>query len=199
MSYEHWISDWKRFRRGVLMSAIAAFTLAACQGDTEQALPQPVPLNQDAVGHYCQMYVLDHGGPKAQIHLSRIDAPLWFAQVSEAVAYVHDPEQIAEIAAIYVTDLGKAKSWGDVGADNWIDAKSAFYVIGSKRMGGMGTPEALPFGKRQAAEVFAGAHGGRVLRFDEIPANYGRVDAGFIANSPDAEPFAAKEVDNGRP
>lgn len=172
--------------------------LGACQNSAEQAPPQPVPLSEDAVGHYCQMYVLDHGGPKAQIHLVRIEAPLWFAQVSEAVSYVHDPEQMAEIAAIYVTDMGQAKSWSDVGATNWIAAKGAFYVIESKRMGGMGTPEAIPFARREEADAFAREHGGRVVGFDDIPEAYVRAGSEFMANSPPADGAELGRDKNGK-
>jgi copper chaperone NosL len=147
--------------------------LAACKDETA-AVPQPVEMTDEALGHYCQMYLSDHAGPKAQIHLDGYDQPLWFSQVSDAVAYVHDPEQIAPIAAIYVSDMAKAASWAEPGKANWIAATDARYVIESAQLGGMGVPEAIPFGTEAAADAFVAAHGGKVVTFDAVPEAYVR-------------------------
>ena len=63
-------------------------------------------------------------------------------------------------------------SWEDPGATNWIDARKAFFVIESRKQGGMGAAEAVPFGNREAADAFAAANGGRVVTFTEIPSAY---------------------------
>ena len=119
------------------------------------------------------MYVLDHGGPKAQIHLKGLEQPLWFSQVSDAAAYLHDKEREREIVAVYVSDMQKAASWGEPGATNWIDANTAFFVIDSAQMGGMGTPEAVSYCTEADAEAFRAAHGGTVVAFTDIPVGYG--------------------------
>jgi copper chaperone NosL len=53
-----------------------------------------------------------------------------------------------------------------------VEARQAFYVIGSRRRGGMGADEAIPFGDADAAHHFAEANGGRVVRFDDMPSDY---------------------------
>ena len=58
------------------------------------------------------------------------------------------------------------------GATNWTDAKTASYVIGSDAEGGMGGAEAVPFADRAKAEGFAKEHGGEVVAFSAIPADY---------------------------
>ena len=58
------------------------------------------------------------------------------------------------------------------GADNWIDARNAWYVLGSERSGGMGAPETVPFSTKVAAESFAKQHGGTVYAFNFIPDEY---------------------------
>ncbi len=144
--------------------------VAGCKdSQTQQAnLPVPLELTEEAAGHYCQMVILEHQGPKAQVHLAGFPAPLWFSQVRDGIAYLKSPEQSAEIIVLYVNDMGEAISWTEPGADNWIDANSAYFVVGSDAIGGMGAPEIAPFSDQQKAEQFVVEHGGEVLRLSEI-------------------------------
>jgi copper chaperone NosL len=82
------------------------------------------------------------------------------------------PEEPKDYAVIYVSDMGKAPSWEEPGETNWIDAKKAFYVIGSALRGGMGAEEAVPFSTREAAEKFASENGGKVMSFGDVPRDY---------------------------
>lgn len=147
---------------------VAIALLAGCGGEGPAVIPPPVAMTAEAVGHYCQMNVLDHEGPKAQVHLAGIAEPLWFTQVRDAFVFDRLPEETAEVAIIYVSDMGAAKSWADPGADNWIAANKAVYVIGSARRGGMGAPELVPFGNEAAAERFAAESGGTVVPYSDI-------------------------------
>ncbi|SEO71923.1 copper chaperone NosL [Salinihabitans flavidus] len=152
-----------------LVILLCLLALAACR---EEAAPPPdaVSLNTDAVGHFCQMTILEHPGPKAQVHLEGLPgAPLFFSQVRDAIAYQRMPEQEGVIRAIHVNDMGAAPSWQSPGADNWILADQAHYVVGSERTGGMGAPELVPFADAGAAREFAARHGGKVAMLDEIP------------------------------
>lgn len=155
-----------------LAALFALSLLAACQDEVQVAKPAAVALTPEAAGHYCQMTVLEHVGPKAQIHLTGYDNPLWFTQVRDAVAFTLSPEEPKDIAAIYVNDMEKAESWDQPGADNWIDADTAWFVTGSRQTGGMGAPEAIPFGSEAGAKAFVAENGGNVLRFTDIPADY---------------------------
>lgn len=157
-------------KRTLIALALAA-SLAACKDEVDEA-PSAVSMTDEALGYYCQMFVADHAGPKAQIHLAGYGAPLWFSQVSDAVAYVHDPARDADITAIFVSDMDRAESWAIPGADNWIAAQDAHLVIESDRPGGMGVPEAIPFGTRAGAEAFQRENGGRIVAFDAVPADY---------------------------
>ena len=147
---------------------LALALLAACDDETSRALPSPMTLNDDAAGFYCQMVILEHDGPKAQLFLEGGIAPLWFSQVRDGLAYLKSPEQEGVILVLYVNDMGKAPSYADPGADNWINAKDAFYVVGSDAIGGMGAPELVPFGTAESAQEFAATHGGTVQKLDEI-------------------------------
>jgi copper chaperone NosL len=156
----------------VLIAALFALGVAACGEDAPVAKPKAVALTEEAAGHYCQMTVLEHEGPKAQIHLANNPHPIWFTQVRDAVAFTRLPEEPKDYVAIYVNDMGRAKSWADPGAENWIDADAAFFVIESRMRGGMGAPEAVSFAQRADAEAFVADNGGRIVRFNDIPTEY---------------------------
>ncbi len=176
-------------RPGLL--ALALIGLAACR-EEEADLPGPVPLTVEAVGHFCQMDLLEHPGPKAQAHLVGMPHPLFFSQVRDVVAYQRMPEQSHVVAVAYVSDMGApGASWEDPGAKNWIAASDAVYVVGSAVAGGMGAPELVPFSRSEDAVAFAARHGGQVLTLDAIPdaAVLAPVEADDAANAADEADF----------
>lgn len=146
--------------------------LAACGGenDSQSKLPDPIAMTEDAVSFYCQMNVLEHPGPKAQIHVEGMPAPLFFAQVRDAIAFLKAEERPGDVLATYVSDMSKADSWEEPGIENWISAEKAMFVVGSKQSGGMGAPEVVPFSSEASALVFAQQNGGKVMALADIPA-----------------------------
>lgn len=154
-------------KRLVLLMCLA---LAACQEDAAQDV-SAIALDPQAVGHYCQMELLEHDGPKGQAHLAGLPgAPLFFSQVRDVVAYMRMPEQSHAVLAVWVNDMGAAgATWAKPGADNWIKAQDAVYVVGAAVKGGMGAPELVPFSDPARARSFANANGGTVMSFDQIP------------------------------
>lgn len=155
-----------------LLAALAltlALPLAACKQEVAQDV-SPRDFSAETIGHYCQMNLLEHDGPKAQVHLEGIPDPLFFSQARDAIAYMRAPEQIAPILAVYVNDMGhEGATWETPGDGNWITVEDAFFVLGSRREGGMGAPETVPFGTEDAAQAFAETEGGTVLRLAAIP------------------------------
>jgi len=166
--------------KAFLAALAIATTLSACGDERTTAdKPAPVAISEEALGHYCQMNLISHPGPKAQIHLAGNEAPIWFSQVRDGIAYIKAGERTSDILVVYVNDMGAAKTWAAPGADTWIVADAATFVVGSNAVGGMGAPEIVPFGRLEDATVFANAHGGYVSRLAEIPVNavLGPVDA----------------------
>lgn len=151
----------------ILLTALLA--LVACNEDETASRPAPVAMTEEALGHYCQMTLVEHPGPKAQIHLAGMPAPLFFSQVRDAIAYQRMPEQSHAITAIYVNDMAAAPSWEAPGIDNWLLAENALFVVGSDAKGGMAAPELVPFSSRTAAEAFKAERGGAILSLAEIP------------------------------
>jgi copper chaperone NosL len=147
-----------------------ALLLTACQEELAQNT-DPVALTPETIGHFCQMNLLEHEGPKGQVHLDGLPGtPLFFSQVSDLVVYLRLPEQSHDVLAIYVSDMGAAgATWSEPGATNWIDASTAHYVVGADVEGGMGAPELVPFSDLAAAQAFVADHGGSVMALDAIP------------------------------
>lgn len=148
---------------------VALIVLAGCSDDTTSSIPKAVTMTEEALGHYCQMNLTEHPGPKAQVHLDGIVEPLFFSQVRDAIAYQRMPEQSHAIRTVYVSDMGApAASWEEPGVDNWIPADKALFVVGSRIRGGMGAPELVPFSARQKAEAFAAENGGEIRELAQI-------------------------------
>ncbi len=145
--------------------------LSACENKMDIEVPPAQELTREANGYYCLMTVVNHTGPKGQIILTDKPKALWFTSVRDAIAFTHSPEEPKNIAAFYVNDMSNA-SWDDPGAENWIDAKQAWYVIGSDRAGGMGASETVPFSTEEKASLFAKEQGGSVYTFTTIPEEY---------------------------
>ncbi len=111
------------------------------------------------------MLLADYPGPKAQVHHAGQAAPDFFCDTVELFSTLLAGEQVRAVQAVYVQDMGRA-DW-EQPRGHWIDARTAFYVQGSRRHGSMG-PTIASFAQEGDARQFAQAHGGQVLRFAEV-------------------------------
>lgn len=152
---------------------LGLLSLAACgRAEGTAEAPRPREVTDASVAQFCGMALAEHGGPKAQIFVRGLADPYWFASVRDAFAFTMLQETPKAIAAIYVNDMARAQNWDQPETGTWVEAHQAFYVIDSRRRGGMGTDEAIPFGVADAAQAFAKANGGRVVGFAEMPRAY---------------------------
>jgi copper chaperone NosL len=154
------------------LTLLLSFALLGCNEKPAAQLPPPHRMTAELIGHYCGMNVLEHPGPKGQIVVASLIEPVWFSSARDAIAFTMLPDEPKDIQAVYVSDMGKAPSWENPGADNWVEARMAFFVIGSSVKGGMGNEEAVPFSDRADAEKFAGKNGGRIVLFADVPRDY---------------------------
>lgn len=152
-----------------VLLALGVAVLAGCDDAPRVAAPPPAEVTDTTVGQYCGMLLVNHEGPKGQVHVAHRREPFWFSSVRDTIAFTRLPEEPKDITAIYVNDMAKATDWARPEPGTWIDARTAFYVVGSARTGGMGGAETVPFGSRAAAEAFAARHGGQVMTFAAIP------------------------------
>jgi copper chaperone NosL len=118
------------------------------------------------------MLLVEHEGPKGQAFLRGRPEPVWFSSARDALIFTRLPEEPRDVAAVYVTDMAKAGSWGRPQPGSWVEVNDAWFVIGGDRRGGMGGPEAVPFSREDAARAFAAEHGGKVVRLADVPDAY---------------------------
>jgi copper chaperone NosL len=149
--------------------------LPACQRAAPQAVVAQEPGN-DTVCVLDGMLLKDFPGPKGQIHYAE-GAPDFFCDLNELFTALLAPEQKRALTAVMVQDMGKT-DW-DHPTANWIDAKTAFYVSGSRRRGSMG-PTLGSFSTLPDAEKFSQQEGGKTLRFDQITAEMVNLTGGVV-------------------
>ncbi|WP_374503491.1 nitrous oxide reductase accessory protein NosL [Zoogloea sp.] len=162
--------------RKLILSLILAATLAACQ---EAAPPPSVAVEIDAATA-CSldgMILADYPGPKGQIQYEGASAPEFFCDTVELFSVYLAPEQARKVKGVFVQDMAQT-AW-DKPVGHWIDAKSAFYVQGSKRHGSMG-PTFASFAREEDARKFAAEQGGKVLRFAEVTPDMAALHGGAL-------------------
>ena len=148
------------------MSGLALLAaLGACSQSAQKIAAQEP--TADTACSLDGMVLKDYAGPKAQIHYTE-GKPDFFCDLTELFSVILMPEHKRAVAAMYVQDMGKTEWEHPQG--NWIDAKTAFYVVGSRKHGSMG-PTFGSFSSMQDAEAFAQKEGGKVLRFEQIGAD----------------------------
>jgi len=158
-----------------LLCLWAAAMLAAC-GQTAQAPAKPVEITRETYCSLDGMALADYPGPKAQIHYEQ-GKPDFFCDTVEMFSIYLRPEQQRRVRAIFVQDMA-GTDWNNP-RGHWIDAKTAFYVMGSRMRGSMG-PTLASFSREQDAKSFAGKYGGKVLRFGEVKLDMVTLDGGVI-------------------
>jgi copper chaperone NosL len=148
--------------RNMLAALAATAALAACSHPAARLAAQEP--GDDTACAVDGMLLKDFPGPKAQVHYAE-GKPDFYCDMMDLFSALLAPEQKRATAAVFVQDMGKT-SW-EHPSGNWIDAKSAFYVAGSRKQGSMG-PTFGTFSRSEDAQSFVAKEGGRVLRFDEI-------------------------------
>jgi copper chaperone NosL len=142
-------------------SLLAALVLAAC---SQSSGP---PAREPAADAFCAldgMVLADFPGPKAQVWYDG-NVGENYCDLMELFAQLLAPEQKRVVRAAYVQDMGAADWTQPKG--HWINARDAYYVAGSRKMGSMG-PTFGSFAQQRDAEAFARAEGGQVLRFGQV-------------------------------
>lgn len=158
------VSRWHRIAIKQLTGLALLAVLGACSQTPHKV--DPLEPGDDTACALDGMVLNDFAGPKAQIHYTE-GKPDFFCNLTELFDVVLSPESRRAVAALFVQDMGKT-DWDHPRA-NWIDARTAFYVVGSRKAGSMG-PTFGSFANASDADAFAAKEGGKVLRFDQINA-----------------------------
>lgn len=166
--------------RQLMLAAVAATALTGCGQSANSTAVAPLEISQGTSCALDGMLLADYPGPKAQIHYAGQAGPDFFCDTVEMFNITLQPEQARPVQALFVQDMGRA-DW-DQPRGHWIDAKSAYYVHGSKRRGSMG-PTIASFAQEADAAKFAAEHGGKVYRFANITPDMAALDGGTLHDS----------------
>lgn len=167
----------KRSWQGAVLAVMLTGALGGCGGGREAAPPMAVEITKETVCVLDGMLLADFPGPKAQIHYAGAANPDFFCDMVEMFSTYLKPEQARYVTAVYVQDMGKADWRSPQG--HWIDAKGAFYVVGSNMPGSMG-PTIGSFALEADAARFAKEHGGKVMKFGEVKPDMVVLDGGVL-------------------
>ncbi len=164
-----------RLPRLALASIVAALLfVAGCDRQAKLVSPQEIVI--DTACTLDGMLLMDYPGPKAQLHYNQGE-PDFFCDTMEMFAIYLRPEQKKRVVGLFTQDMGMTDWVKPQG--HWIDARTAFYVAGSKRTGSMG-PTLASFASNEDAEAFAKKYGGKVLRFDAVTIDMAALDGGVV-------------------
>lgn len=162
-----------------LLPALALTALVACQ-DADAPSINPVDISADTSCALDGMLLADYPGPKAQIHFAGLAQPEFFCDTIEMFSVLLNPEQVRKVNAVYVQDMGATDWTSPEGA--WIDARTAYYVMGGSKQGSMGATYAS-FADKAAAEKFVAEYGGHIMMFNDFTPEMSKLDGGALHDS----------------
>ena len=152
-------------RHAAVVVTVFCLAFGGCGGKEQQTAATPREPDAHSTGYYCGMALKEHKGPKGQILLKGMSEPLWFSSVRDALTYVEqDLASENELAGFWVNDMAQG-TWDSPAPGSWIDARTAWFVVDSKKLAAMGGSEAIPFKDRSVAEAFAKEQGGRITDY----------------------------------
>lgn len=155
-----------------LIAALAATTLTACSGDDPQALAKPDPVHFESGDecHVCGMVITNFQGPKGQLFTEREQHTRKFCSTKDMFAWFLQPENVNRDHTLYVHNMAQTH-WDHPEDTHLIDARQAWYVVGSNRTGAMG-PTLASFETETEATDFAAEYSGQVLAFADITLDH---------------------------
>jgi len=154
--------------------AMVVASLVSCseKPEQQQVIHQAVAMESSDECHLCGMLITRFDGPKAELFRQETGEQVFkFCSTRDMFSYYLDPENKRNISQILVHDMSKMP-WGSDSIDDkyFIDAKVAWYVVGSEKSGAMGKTLAS-FSQQKDALAFAKEFGGQLLSFKEVTQN----------------------------
>ena len=156
-----------------LIALLCTFTLLSCseQHVEEQTIHQAAAIEAADECHLCGMLISGFSGPKGELFKKGItqgegNKVHKFCSTRDMFSFYLDPENKRNITTILVHDMSKSP-WNAPNDNYFIDARIAWFVMGSSQTGAMGATLAS-FSMKTDAQKFANEFGGHVLAFNEI-------------------------------
>ncbi|MFT5721438.1 MAG: copper chaperone NosL [Motiliproteus sp.] len=150
---------------------LATLLLAACSEDRPATLAaqQAAAIESGDECHLCGMLIGNFPGPKGQLYQRGQSQTKKFCSTRDLFAYLLDPEHQHSVQSVFVHDMA-ITPWDHSNDKTYIDAREAWYVVGSSRNGAMG-PTLASFSAETAATAFAKEYGGELYRFEQLDLN----------------------------
>ncbi len=164
-----------QYLRGVFL-ILMTFLFSACGNNEEQAdaTPQPEHFASGDECHVCGMLIEEFPGPKGEAITEKDQRVRKFCSTRDMFAWMLQPENVNRSHTLFVHDMAQT-DWQSPDDAALIDAREAFYVIGSERDGAMG-PTLASFAEKSGAEAFRKEYGGQVLAYRDITLEHINTD-----------------------
>jgi len=148
-------------------------TVFGCSEQSEQQhiIHQAVAIESADECHLCGMLITNFSGPKAELFRQGVtkeegNSVKKFCSTRDMFSFYLDPENNRNVTTILVHDMSKAP-WDAPDDGYFIDARQAWYVVGSRQTGAMGKTLAS-FSAKTDADAFASEFGGKVIDFNAV-------------------------------
>ncbi|OZG71352.1 hypothetical protein BTA51_20600 [Hahella sp. CCB-MM4] len=128
----------------------------------------PVGIEPGDECHICGMMISRQPGPKGEF-VGKDQRVYKFCSTHELFVWMLQPENQHLQGEIFVHDMART-DWNRPDDSHLIEAKTAWYVIGSSVQSGMG-PTIASFKRAEDAQKFIDEYHGRLFSFEQISLN----------------------------
>lgn len=156
----------RKFVNWCMLLLLPGLLLGCGEAPEEKVARQAVAIESGEECHLCGMIITNFPGPKGEAFQSEGDTVHKFCSTRDLFSFILQPENKRQIKEVYVHDMSKTP-WQKPEDEYFIDARTAWYVIGSNQKGAMGKTLAS-FSEEKHAKVFSKNYGGEVYKFDDI-------------------------------
>ncbi|MCL1077924.1 nitrous oxide reductase accessory protein NosL [Parashewanella spongiae] len=142
------------------------FVSACGQNESELSVRQAQQIHAGDECHLCGMLITNFPGPKGELYTKTSDKVKKFCSTRDMFSFLLDPEYQKQVKEVFVHDMSKSH-WDKPDDSYFIDARKAWFVVGSNKTGAMGKTIAS-FSLKTDAEKFSQEFGGKVYPFKDI-------------------------------
>ncbi|MFC1234138.1 nitrous oxide reductase accessory protein NosL [Vibrio sp. F74] len=149
-----------------LLLALCIGLIGCGETSQEKMLKQAVAIENSDECHLCGMIISNYPGPKGEAYQTDRDDVMKFCSTRDLFAYLLQPENERQVKQVFVHDMSQTP-WQKPNDEYFIDAKTAWFVIGSSQKGAMGKTLGS-FSKQEDAKAFSAEFGGELYQFKDI-------------------------------
>lgn len=161
----------------ILLLGFLTLLLSACADKDDAVVQAAQHFNKQDECHVCGMLIDGFPGPRGELY--QANKMHKFCSTRDMLSYYFDPENQHQVQSMFVHDMANSE-WNKPDDNHLIDARSAYYVLGSDKEGAMG-PTLASFAQQADADAFAQTYGGKVLAFAQLSAEGLQMHSGMQA------------------